>query len=66
MAIENFIPTIWSENLYTELDKQYIAVKNCNREYVTADKKGNRKAYREALKENELIDIAKMVMTKIL
>lgn len=33
MAIKNFIPTIWSENLYTELDKQYIAVKNCNREY---------------------------------
>ena len=33
MAITNFIPTIWSENLYTELDKQYIAVKNCNREY---------------------------------
>ncbi len=33
MAISNFIPTIWSENLYTELDKQYIAVKNCNREF---------------------------------
>lgn len=33
MAISNFIPTIWSENLYRELDKQYIAVKNCNREY---------------------------------
>jgi len=33
MAITNFIPTIWSENLYTELDKQYIAVKNCNREF---------------------------------
>ena len=33
MAITNFIPTIWSENLYSELDKQYIAVKNCNREY---------------------------------
>ena len=33
MAIKNFIPTIWSENLYTELDKQYIAVKNCNRDY---------------------------------
>ena len=33
MAITNFIPTIWSENLYTELDKQYIAVKNCNRDY---------------------------------
>ncbi len=33
MAIFNFIPTIWSENLYTELRKKYIAVSNCNREY---------------------------------
>ncbi|MBQ9085592.1 MAG: hypothetical protein IJY47_00225 [Clostridia bacterium] len=33
MAISNFIPTIWSENLYRALDKQYIAVANCNREY---------------------------------
>ena len=33
MAISNFIPTIWSENLYTQLDKQYIAAANCNREF---------------------------------
>ncbi len=33
MAINNFISTVWSENLYEELDKQYIAVANCNREY---------------------------------
>ena len=33
MAITNFIPTIWSENLYRSLDKQYIAVANCNREF---------------------------------
>jgi len=33
MAIKNFIPTVWSENLYQELDKKYIAVANCNREY---------------------------------
>ena len=33
MAITNFIPTVWSENLYSELDKKYIAVKNCNREF---------------------------------
>ena len=33
MAIKNFIPNVWSENLYTELDKQYIAVANCNREF---------------------------------
>ncbi len=33
MAISNFIPTIWSENLLTALDKQYIAVAHCNRDY---------------------------------
>ncbi len=33
MAITNFIPTIWSENLYQALDKQYIAVSNCSRDY---------------------------------
>ena len=33
MAIQNFIPTVWSENLYEELDKQYVAVANCNREF---------------------------------
>ena len=33
MAITNFIPTIWSENLYTALDQQYIGVANCNREF---------------------------------
>ena len=33
MAITNFIPTIWSENLLTSLDRQYIGVSNCNREF---------------------------------
>ena len=33
MAITNFIPTIWSENLLTSLDTQYIGVANCNRSY---------------------------------
>ncbi len=33
MAITNFISTVWSENLYRALDKQYIAVAHCNREY---------------------------------
>lgn len=33
MAISNFIPTIWSETLLTSLDKQYIAVSNCNRDF---------------------------------
>ncbi len=33
MAITNFIPTVWSENLYQALDKQYIAAANCNREF---------------------------------
>lgn len=33
MALTNFIPTIWSETLASELDKKYIAVRNCNRDY---------------------------------
>ena len=33
MAITNFIPTIWSENLYQALDKQYIAIAHCNRDF---------------------------------
>ena len=33
MALTNFIPTIWSETLACELDKKYIAVKNCNRDF---------------------------------
>ena len=33
MAITNFIPTVWSENLYKALDRKYTAVANCNREY---------------------------------
>ena len=33
MALTNFIPTVWSESLYSELDKKYIAVKNCNRDF---------------------------------
>lgn len=33
MAISNFIPTVWSETLFEALDKQYIAVRNCNREF---------------------------------
>ena len=33
MAITNFIPTVWSENLYKALDKKYTAVSNCNRDY---------------------------------
>ena len=33
MAITNFVSTVWSENLYRQLGKQYIAVANCNREF---------------------------------
>ena len=33
MALNYFIPTVWSETLYRELDREYVAVKNCNRDY---------------------------------
>jgi len=36
MAINNFIPTVWSETLYQALDGAYIAVRNCNRAFEGA------------------------------
>ncbi len=33
MAITNFIPSVWTENLAQQLDNQYIAAANCNRDY---------------------------------
>ena len=33
MAITNFISTVWSENLYKQLNTKYVAVANCNREW---------------------------------
>ena len=45
MAITNFIPTVWSENLYRALDKEYIAVRHCNREF-----EGDIKAMGDAVK----------------
>lgn len=39
MSISNFIPTVWSETLYKELDKHLIAVKHCNRDFEGEIKK---------------------------
>lgn len=33
MAVNNFIPNVWSETLLTNLDREYIGVKNCTREF---------------------------------
>ena len=33
MAINNFIPTVWSETLYHELDRAYVGVRNCSRDF---------------------------------
>lgn len=33
MAISNFIPNVWSENLLGALDKSYVGVSHCNRAY---------------------------------
>ncbi len=33
MALANFISTVWSETLLSQMDKKYIAVANCNREF---------------------------------
>ena len=33
MAITNFLPAVWSETLYQQLDTQYLGVANCNRDF---------------------------------
>jgi hypothetical protein len=33
MAINNFISTVWSENLLKQLDNRYVGVMHCNREF---------------------------------
>lgn len=33
MAITNFITSVWSETLLNSLEKEYVAVRNCNREF---------------------------------
>lgn len=33
MALSYFIPKVWSETLYRELEKEYIGVKNCSRDF---------------------------------
>ena len=33
MAITNFITSVWSETLLNSLEKEYIGVRNCNREF---------------------------------
>lgn len=33
MAITNFIPTVWSETLYEQLNNKYIGIANCSRDW---------------------------------
>ena len=33
MAIQHFIPTVWSESMLRALDEVYVGVANCNREF---------------------------------
>ena len=33
MSLTNFISTVWSETLLTQMAKKYVAVANCNREF---------------------------------
>ncbi len=33
MAISTFIPTVWSETLLEQLDREYVGVRNCNRDF---------------------------------
>ena len=39
MSITHFVPTIWSETLYQELQKNFVAVNHCNRDFEGEIKK---------------------------
>ena len=42
MAINNFVPAVWSEHLLQDLERQYVGVAHCSREYEGEIKeKGN-------------------------
>lgn len=59
MALTNFIPGIWSETLAEELDKKYIAVRHCNRDF-----EGDIKSKGSAVKICEVGDISVFDYTK--
>lgn len=52
MAIQNFIPTIWSARLFSELDKSHVLVARCNRDY-----EGEISAHGDTVKINAIGDI---------
>ncbi|MGM9642319.1 MAG: hypothetical protein ACI3XI_03820 [Eubacteriales bacterium] len=33
MALTNFVSSVWSETLFSQMNKKYIAVSNCNRDF---------------------------------
>ncbi len=52
MAINNFIPAVWSAQLLTALDKSLVYAKLCNRDY-----EGEIRAYGDQVKINSLGDV---------
>jgi hypothetical protein len=59
MAITNFIPNVWSETLARELDGEYIAVKNSNRDFEGEIKKAG-----DVVKINSLGPVSVFSYTK--
>lgn len=59
MAITNFIPTVWSEALYEELEKNYVGVKLSSREF-----EGDIKSQGDRVKINGLGPVSVFNYTK--
>ncbi|MBQ8510563.1 MAG: hypothetical protein IJ493_11720 [Clostridia bacterium] len=59
MAISNFIPTVWSETLLSELDHDYIGVRNCSRDF-----EGDIRGKGSSVKINGIGDISVFDYTK--
>ena len=59
MAINDFISTVWSETLYSELKKEYVGVANCSRDF-----EGEIKAQGDTVKINGITGVTTFVYDK--
>jgi len=59
MSINNFIPSVWSATLLQELDREYVAVRNSNREFEGDIKKFGDRVHVNALGEIDIFNYTK-------
>ena len=59
MAINDFVSTVWSETLSRSLDKEYVGVRNCSRDY-----EGDIREQGDSVKINGITGVTTFAYTK--